>query len=184
MQRRWEYRVWSVEPPALKAQAERMAGTPEQRTDTYFLLPGPEIMPKLRGQERLECKRRCEVTDDGFEQWAFGGSHPFPLEPATVEAMLGFAPASDLKDPDGLAAAAHGRDLPTMRVAKTRWRWEEAGIPAEVTAVVAGGQRAWTVALEAEDLEATRHVAAMLDLTAGRNQSYRDWLGGLAQRPG
>ncbi len=178
---RWEFRCW---PPAdiLAAVAARVdaAGEwhplpDERRTDTYLLPPGrPDLMPKLRGGERFEIKRRLEVRD-GLELWEMALSEDWPLGPEAGErAAERLAPFH--LPPDLESGSVGTGDWRIVALDKARRRWRDERGTVEVTRVTAPQVDRFAVAFEGARPQDARTVIEALGLASQRNQSYRRWI--------
>ena len=171
---RWEFRCW---PPAdlasgiavrLDTAADWQRLPDERRTDTYLLPPDrPDFMPKLRGGERFEVKRRLEVRDV-LQRWELALSENWPLDAEARQRTKGLFK-------DHAAALSTGTDAlaalgwTVEQVGKKRQRWERDEMMLEVTDTSLG----WTVAWEGQDRGTLRASVDGLGLAGLPNRSYR-----------
>ena len=172
--RRWEVRRWPTRAGA-EALARRLADREsewerlpdEWRTDTYLLPPDrPDLLPKLRGGERFEVKRRLEVRD-GLELWDMPLSEPWPPSRTVRERaaeLLGRALPTG--EPD--RAALDWLGWTVAPVDKARRRWSHEGTTVEVTETTLG----WTVAFEEPGHDTLLARLARLDLPTMPNRGY------------
>ena len=171
---RWEFRCW---PPAelatrIAAQLDSAADwqrlPDERRTDTYLLPPGrPDLMPKLRGGERFEIKRRLEVRDR-LQLWEMALSEDWLLDGDArrrATALFGNDASVFATGTDALAAL----DWTVGRIEKKRRRWERDRTTVEVTDTTLG----WCLAWEGQDRCALLASINRLGLASLSNRSYR-----------
>lgn len=170
---RWEFRCWPSFDEAAR-QTARLDDAPgwtrevdEHRTDTYLLASDrPELLPKLRGGDRLEVKRRLEVRGT-LERWEMALSEPLPLDRTgsdRAEALLGSPLPLGKGDHQALARSGW---LVTP-VTKARRRWKRDGTTVEVTRSNLG----WTVAAEERNHGTLLAVVDGLGLSGLPNVDY------------
>jgi exopolyphosphatase / guanosine-5'-triphosphate,3'-diphosphate pyrophosphatase len=181
---RWEWRTFGTEFGAADAAAAALEPELVQESDeTYLLSPGADAAVKIRAG-LMDIKLLEEVNADGLEQWRPAMKETFPLprsEADKVCAALGVAgppPEADAFSLDEFleVLAAPERGVRAVAVHKDRRHYTLGGCMAEVTEVVAAGQRVRTLAIESPDAEGVIATVRDLDLADRANTSYPRWL--------
>jgi exopolyphosphatase/guanosine-5'-triphosphate,3'-diphosphate pyrophosphatase len=181
---RWEWRTFGSEFGAADAAFAALEPELIQESDeTYLLSPGVDAAVKIRAG-LMDIKLLVEVNADGLEQWRPAMKETFPLpagEAIKVCAALGVA-----TPPTGTAAfsldeflavlAARERGVRAVAVHKRRLHYTMSGCMAEVTEVVADGQKVRTLAIETTDAERVIATVRELGLSGLSNTSYPRWL--------
>ena len=154
------------------------AGDQAETDETYLLGPG-DVNVKIRFG-LLDIKKLIDVDDYGLELWTPISKHEFPTtvdEAASVFDAWSL-PLAGAKRPvydvnqflQELVTPQPALDIASVH--KSRSRYLIGGCMAEITSLVANGNRTTTIAVEAEDPAAIPAVVEMLGLSGHRNVSY------------
>jgi exopolyphosphatase / guanosine-5'-triphosphate,3'-diphosphate pyrophosphatase len=177
---RWEWRTFGQRFGA--AEAKFAALTPEQTqhgSEIYLLAADSDANVKIR-DGLLDIKLLEQIDPNGLEQWRPVSKERFPLSAsavASVRKTLALpeatgTPAVVSLDQFLAEIAPPGGAVHVASVSKTRTRYVAHGCIAEVTDVVADGNKVRTIAIE--DADAAKVVAAVraMGLDGHENTSY------------
>ncbi|WP_018698294.1 hypothetical protein [Amorphus coralli] len=185
---RWEFRTWFAPGEPIGGPFEGWtAKDTTQRTDVYLILPGAHgLLPKLRGNTRLDVKQRIAL-DDPLQQWRVAFGADFPLADDDLDEALGLLarpglrPAADAGlDGERFLAALreHVPGLLERTVTKRRTSFVRDVVIGERTAVEVAedGSHAVSIALESTDPDALRTAMTVSGLEDRPNVDYGAWL--------
>jgi exopolyphosphatase/guanosine-5'-triphosphate,3'-diphosphate pyrophosphatase len=181
---RWEWRTFGAEFGAAdEAFAALEPELVQESDETYLLSPGTDAAVKIRAG-LMDIKVLEQVTEAGLEQWRPAMKETFPLARGEADkvctALRVSAPPPAIKafslDEFLAALAAPERGVRAVSVHKHRRHYTLNGCMAELTEVVAEGQMAKTVAIEATDAGRVIATVQQLGLSGGENTSYPRWL--------
>jgi exopolyphosphatase / guanosine-5'-triphosphate,3'-diphosphate pyrophosphatase len=181
---RWEWRTFGSDFGAADARFAALEPELVQESDeTYLLSPLADAAVKIRAG-LMDIKVLEQVSETGLEQWRPAMKETFPLpqgEADKVCAALGVS-----APPPGTAAfsldeflavlAAPERGVRAVAVHKRRLHYTVNECMAEVTEVIAEGQRVRTLAIETTDAERLIATVRGFGLAGRANTSYPRWL--------
>jgi hypothetical protein len=157
-------------------------GEPEERTDSYFVVPGHvDASLKLRA-DRLDLKLMLR-EEAGLELWRPAGTAEFPVGAAALR--TGFLRPAGLRLDPGrgpvgrdelLACAWAATGTRVVEVRKRRQKYRFAGALAERTGLTIGGAAIHSIAIQTPDRAAAAGAVAALGLADRRNVSYQRFL--------
>ena len=180
---RYEFRCWpgTVAPYALGLKKDWRPDGGDEREDIYILPQGaPNILPKIRGVERLELKRRV-FTDAVLEKWNVEFSEPFPVSAEKTAQLANYFPGADRLGDAGFDTPAEAlSSLRTVclvrKVSKSRRRYRRDACRAELTTVRIGPEEAASIALESQSRDAVLSAIQSLGVSGLPNVNYGAWL--------
>jgi exopolyphosphatase / guanosine-5'-triphosphate,3'-diphosphate pyrophosphatase len=182
---RWEWRTFGQDFGAAESRfAALTPGQVQKSEEIYLVSTAADANVKIR-DDKVDIKLLERVDANGLEQWRPALKEPFPLADsalAQVRAALGLLaapPGTEGQSLDGLLAALApaGGPVRVVTVRKTRTRFHVHGCVAELTDVIADGDKVRTVAIE--DADPAKVVAAVREMELDRypNISYPRRLG-------
>jgi exopolyphosphatase / guanosine-5'-triphosphate,3'-diphosphate pyrophosphatase len=177
---RWEWRTFGEEFGAALARfAALKAEKVQQSEEIYLLAAHSDANVKIR-DGLLDVKLLEHVDSNSLEQWRPVSKERFPVTASTVASVRkalalpeAAAKSDSLTLEEFLAEIAPaGVALRIVKVNKTRVRYVVEGCTAEVTDVVADGNKVRTIAIE--DADAAKVIAAVrkMGLDGYENTSY------------
>ena len=178
----FEYRAWPDHTEAFSAAIREQftLHKQEERTDQYFLATDdPEVLPKIRGGNRLEIKVKVGETGS-IARWRRQFSQKFPLDDRSLDEVNRAFPrvvlsTRDLKSPERLCRALHQSYI-ECALAKRRLLFRTAHCSAEITDVTVHGRTAVTIALEGESAAPVETFLSLMGSPLLPNEDYGIWL--------
>lgn len=177
-EQRWEFRCW---PRTLLGydrdlHAEYAFAGAETRTDRYFLVSGrSNVMPKLRGGERLEVKVQRRVQRD-LQLWEMVLSAGFPLPEEDMSLLRlhlsGQVPSLRTGTSPQAVSAELGSATEVFDVQKQRILYDRAGLTAELCIAASGARWACSLCFECEEAGPIVSELERIGLQAFPNLSY------------
>jgi exopolyphosphatase/guanosine-5'-triphosphate,3'-diphosphate pyrophosphatase len=176
---RWEWRAFAASfGDADRRFSQLPPGRVQESDELYLLSPSTDANVKIR-DELMDLKTLEHVNADGLEQWrpVMKGEFPLPAaDVAKVCAALGVAPLSsrEVYTLEQLQAElTHpSRGVRVVRVHKKRQRYTVGECLAEMTEVIADGQRTRTVAIELENPASVKAAVQEMGLGQFENVNY------------
>jgi hypothetical protein len=179
---RWEFRCW---PRTLLGydrdlRAKYAFAGAETRTDRYFLVPGRRnVMPKLRGGERLEVKVQRRVRRS-LQLWEMVLSAGFPLHKEDMAILSlhlsGQVPSLSAGASPQAVSAELAYATEVFDVQKQRILYDRAGLTAELCIAASGARWACSLAFECEEAGPVVAELERIGLQGFPNLSYADAL--------
>jgi exopolyphosphatase/guanosine-5'-triphosphate,3'-diphosphate pyrophosphatase len=177
---RWEWRTFGQEFGAAEPRLAALAAESVQDSEELYLVStSSDANVKIR-DDMVDIKRLERVDANGLEQWRPVLKEPFPLADsalAQIRAALGLPPEPPRTEGRSLdellaALAPSGGPVRVVAVRKTRRRFHVHGCAAELTAVIADGQKVRTVAIEDADPAKVFAAVRAMELDRYPNTSY------------